>query len=88
MISRDYTQEVGVVSQKKMVPRPLAFVILAIIAGGVFFGMAAIIRETKQQHAAERAATAAESAGSQAASPAKQAPAAAPAPAPAAEPTK
>ena len=61
MISRDYTQEIGVPSQKKTVPRAAAFAILAVIAAAIVFGVVTMLRQTKIHHAAERpAATAAE----------------------------
>ena len=50
MISRDYTKEVGISSQKKMLPRPVAYVVLAaslataagIVAGGMQIAMHAM----------------------------------------------
>ena len=58
MISRDYTKEVGIPSHKKTLPRPVAFVVLAIVAVGVSFGVAGVLAEAKEQHAAEKHAAA------------------------------
>ena len=58
MISRDYTKEVGLPSQKKTLPRPIAYVVLAVLAVGVSFGVAGVISESKEKHAAEKAASA------------------------------
>ena len=57
MISRDYTKEVGIPSQKKMLPRPVAYVVLAVVAIGISFGVAGVLTETKGHHAAEKAAS-------------------------------
>ena len=56
MISRDYTKEVGIPSVKKTLPRPIAFVVLAAVAVGVSFGVAGVLTEAKEHHAAEKAA--------------------------------
>ena len=56
MISRDYTKEVGIPSQKKTLPRTVAYVVLAAVAVGVSFGVAGVLTETKEHHAAEKAA--------------------------------
>jgi hypothetical protein len=56
MISRDYTKEVGIPSVKKTLPRPVAFVVLAAVAVGVSFGVAAVLTEAKEHEAAEKAA--------------------------------
>jgi len=56
MISRDYTKEVGIPSQKKTLPRPIAFVVLAIVAVGISFGVAGVVAESKE-HGAEKSAT-------------------------------
>ena len=66
-ISRDYTQEVGIASHKKNMPRPLAFVILAVVAGGISFGVVQINRRAKEHHAAEKPAATAEKSGAGAA---------------------
>jgi hypothetical protein len=58
-ISRDYTKEVGIPSHKKTMPRPLAFVILALVAVGISFGVAGVLRRAKEHHAAEKPAAAA-----------------------------
>lgn len=55
----DYTKEVGLASQKKTVPRPVAYVVLAIIAAGISYGVAGVVRETKEHHRAQAAAEAA-----------------------------
>jgi len=56
MISRDYTKEVGIPSQKRTLPRPVAFIVLAAVAVGVSFGVAGVITKSKEHHAAEKAA--------------------------------
>ncbi|MGH7945154.1 MAG: hypothetical protein ACREH8_10125 [Opitutaceae bacterium] len=56
MISRDYTKEVGIPSHKKTVRRPLAFVVLAIVAAGVSFGVAGVVVKAKEHNEAEKAA--------------------------------
>jgi hypothetical protein len=56
MISRDYTKEVGISSQKKTLPRPVAYVVLAIVAVGISFGVAGVVAESKEHSAAENAA--------------------------------
>ena len=55
MTSRDYTKEVGITSHKKTLSRPLAFVVLAIVAVGISFGIAGVMNQTKENHAAEKA---------------------------------
>lgn len=85
MTNRDYTKEVGIANPKKTMPRPLAFIILAIVAVGVSFGVAGVVAESREHHAAEKAANKTATATAPAAeTPAATAPAA---PAPA-EPTK
>jgi hypothetical protein len=77
MISRDYTKEVGIPSQKKTMPRPIAFVVLAIVAVGISFGIAGVVAESKEHGAAEKSATpAAAKAPAAPATPAADAPAA------------
>ena len=76
MTSRDYTKEVGIPSHKKTLPRTVAFVVLAAVAVGVSFGVAGVLKETKEHDAAEKAAaspapTAATAAPIPAAAPAK-----------------
>lgn len=61
-ITRDYTKEVGVLSPKKTMPRPLAFIVLAIVAVGISFGVTEIVRRGKQHQRAEKSAGAAPSA--------------------------
>ena len=39
MISKDYTQEVGLESGTKTIPRPLAGVLLARVAAGIWFAI-------------------------------------------------
>ena len=56
MISRDYTKEVGIPSQKKTMPRPIAYVVLAAVAVGMSFGVAGVLAESKEHSAAEKAA--------------------------------
>ena len=56
MISRDYTKEVGIPSQKKTMPRPIAYVVLAAVAVGISFGVAGVVAESKEHGAAEKAA--------------------------------
>jgi len=56
MISRDYTHEVGIKSHKKNLPKPLAFVVLAVVAVGVSFGVAGVVKEARAHDAAEKAA--------------------------------
>jgi hypothetical protein len=51
----DYTQEVGLASTKKTVPRPLAITLLAIIAAGISYGIVGVVRETKEHHRAQAA---------------------------------
>ena len=75
MTSRDYTKEVGIPSQKKTLPRPVAYIILAAVAVVASFGVAGVLAATKEHHASEKAA-------------ASPAPAAATAPTPAAAPAK
>lgn len=55
MISRDYTKEVGIPSQKKTVPRALAYVVLAFVAVGISFGVAAVVNASKAHDAEEKA---------------------------------
>jgi hypothetical protein len=76
MIRKDYTQEVGIPSAKKTMPRPLAYAVLAIVAVGVSFGVRAVVRESKAHHASEKQASAAAAAPAPTA-PADTAPAAA-----------
>jgi hypothetical protein len=76
MISRDYTKEVGIPSQKKTMPRILAFVLLAVVAVGLSFGVAGVVTASKEHDAAEKAAAAPAPAAT---TPATPAPAAAPA---------
>jgi hypothetical protein len=54
-VSRDYTKEVGIPDNKKRLSRPIAFALLAIVGVGVSFGVAAVISETKEYHATEKA---------------------------------
>lgn len=54
MTNRDYTKEIGMPSQKKTLSRPVAFAILALVAVGISFGVISVIRETKEQHEAEK----------------------------------
>jgi hypothetical protein len=56
MISRDYTKEVGIPSQKKTMPRIVAFVVLAFVAVGTSFGVAGVVNASKEHNAAEKAA--------------------------------
>ena len=56
MISRDYTKEVGIPSQKKMLPRPVAYAVLAAVAVGISFGVAGVVSKSKEHSAAEKAA--------------------------------
>ena len=58
MISRDYTQEVGIPSQKKKLSRPVTLILLAIIAVAVSFGVAGVVNATKAHHAVEKGKTA------------------------------
>jgi hypothetical protein len=69
MISRDYTQEVGIPSQKKKLSRPLTIILLAIIAVGICFGVAGVIAQTKAHHAAEQGKAAPASQSAPAAAP-------------------
>lgn len=57
-ISRDYTKEVGLPSQKKTMSRPLAVVVLALVVAGVSYGVVEIQRHAKVRHVAETAASA------------------------------
>jgi len=57
MTNRDYTKEIGLPSQKKTFSRPVAFAILALVAVGISFGVISVIRETKEQHEAEKKLT-------------------------------
>lgn len=56
MISRDYTEEIGIPSHKKMLPRPVAFVVLAVVAVGISFGVAGVLAKAKEHELAEKAA--------------------------------
>jgi hypothetical protein len=76
MPSRDYTKEVGLPSQNKTLPRPVAIVILAAVAVGVSFGVAGMINASKEHNAEKAASSPAPAATAPAAAPA--APAAAP----------
>ena len=58
MISRDYTKEVGIPSHKKTLSRPLAFVLLALVAVGVSYGVAGVLSEAKEHEAKEKPAAA------------------------------
>jgi hypothetical protein len=53
-MAREYTQEIGIPSHKKTMSRPVAYVILAIVAVGVSFGVAGVISKTKEHHEAEK----------------------------------
>lgn len=70
-MARDYTKEVGLSNNKKHLPKPVAFVVLALVAVGVSFGVVGIVSETKEHSAAE----AAKSVQSQPSAPAPVAPA-------------
>ncbi len=59
MTSRDYTQEIGLPSQKKTMPRALAFTVLAIVAVGISFGIADVLRQARLHAEAEKAVPAA-----------------------------
>ena len=54
MTSRDYTKEVGIPSHKKTMSRPVAYVVLAAVAVGVSFGVAGVLAEAREHHAAEK----------------------------------
>ncbi len=54
MTSRDYTQEIGLPSHKKTLPRPVAFAILAVVAVGVSFGVVSVVKATKEHEEAEK----------------------------------
>jgi hypothetical protein len=56
MISRDYTKEVGIPSQKKNLPRPVAYAVLAVVAVGISFGVAGVVEKARAHEAAEKAA--------------------------------
>ena len=58
MISRDYTQEVGIASHKKMMPRPAAYAVLAVVAVGISFGVAGVLDKAKAHAATEKVAAA------------------------------
>jgi hypothetical protein len=58
MISRDYTKEVGVSSQKKTLPRPVAILLLLLVGAGISFGVAEVVQKSKEHHAAEKASSA------------------------------
>ena len=70
MISRDYTKEVGIPSQKKTLPRPVAYVVLAIVAVGISFGVAGVVAKSKEHKAASTPAPAVAPAAAVAAAPA------------------
>ena len=53
-MARDYTQEIGIPSHKKNMPRPLAFVVLALVAVGITFGVAGVLRRAKEHQRAEK----------------------------------
>lgn len=74
MISRDYTKEVGLSSDKKTMPRPVAYVVLAVVAVGISFGVAGVVAKAKEHHAAEKAVSSSAAAAVSAA-PTVQAPA-------------
>lgn len=57
MTNRDYTKEIGLPSQTKTFPRPVAFAILALVAVGISFGVVSVLRETRVQHEAEKKLT-------------------------------
>jgi hypothetical protein len=69
MISRDYTKEVGIPSQKKTLPRPVAYIVLAAVAVGASFGVAGVLAATKEHHASEKAAASPAPAAATAAAP-------------------
>jgi hypothetical protein len=71
MISRDYTKEVGIPSHKKTLPRPIAFIVLALVAVGVSYGVAGVLSEAKEHEAKEKPAAAAPAAPTAEAAPAK-----------------
>ena len=52
---RDYTSEVGIPSTKKTFPRPVAILILLVVAVGVSFGIKGVLSEAKEHKAAENA---------------------------------
>ena len=75
MTSRDYTKEVGIPSDKKTLPRPVAYAVLAVVAVGVSFGVAGVLSAAKKHEATEKAGSAPAAVTAPAATPA---PAAAP----------
>jgi len=58
-------------SHKKNLPKPVAFAVLALVAVGVSYGVAGIVKETKEHAAAEHAAKSGASQAPQPAAPAK-----------------
>ncbi len=42
MVNRDYTKEVGIESGDRTVPRPIAAIIVALMAVGGWYGLAAL----------------------------------------------
>lgn len=48
-MSRDYTKEVGLPSDKKMLPRPVAYTVLAVVAVGISFSVAGVLNQAKER---------------------------------------
>lgn len=61
MVHRDYRKEVGVVSNNRNVPKPVAIIVLVAVIAVVGFSVSRVIDEAKKhekQHAAKPAAAA------------------------------
>lgn len=59
MAHRDYRKEVGLPSPKKTVPRPVAIVVMALVAVVVTFGVVRVVDASEKHHNAGKAGSAA-----------------------------
>lgn len=58
MVNRDYRTELGLVSPKKTVPRPVAIVVLVLVAVVLSFSAIQVIKAAKHRHASQAPVTA------------------------------
>jgi hypothetical protein len=59
MISQDYTKEIAVASPQHVVPWRYAFIVLAALAVGAWFGVKALMNHSTLDHATHESAPAA-----------------------------
>lgn len=58
MVSRDYTQELGMEPRSKRVPMPIAFAIIAVLGAVIWYGVAQITAHSPLRNHAEASAPA------------------------------